>query len=184
MGLALICLICDTCYSKFGHYLTQFQELNQPSSFTSFNPFQSYSPIIVNTSFIDYNFCDPLSWSTTNDNTSDFAWTQQRLQPPSFSLTRLTFASHFQVQIKLPPQISEGAFWTQYPDFAYLLPGFFFTLTSTLAFFMTLVNVFQDLMEDEDITENNIATENVTLDNLLCNLSWSLQLMSLNRKVG
>jgi hypothetical protein len=158
-ALALICLVRDTCCGNFGHYLTQFQELDQPSGFASFDPFQSYSSVATNASSMDYNFYDPLARSTANDNTSDLAWTQQA---SSSSSTQPTSASTSRVQIELPPRISEGAFRAQYPAFARLLPGFF-ALASTLAFFMTPVNIFQDIMEDEDTTEDDFTTENVTL---------------------
>jgi hypothetical protein len=120
----------------------------------------------TNLSSGDYNFYDPLAQASDNVNSSldqAVAWTSTppEPQPSSSSLTQPT-SSHSRGQEPLSLHISKAAFRTRYPAFARLLPTFF-ALASTLAFFITSVNVLQDIEEDEDSSQDSeLGTENIT----------------------
>jgi hypothetical protein len=76
-------------------------------------------------------------------------------------LTQPTF-SHSKGQEPLSSHISKGAFQTQYHAFASLLPSFF-ALASTTVFFITSVNILQDIEKDEDTSQDSeLETEHIT----------------------
>jgi hypothetical protein len=132
------------------------------SGFTSLDSFQSQPSIATNISSGNYDFYNPLA-QTTQASNFDFdldqaaAWALPEPQPLSSSSTQPT-SSHSRGQQPLLSHISRGNFRTRYPAFARLLPSFF-ALAS--AFFMTSVNVLQDIEEDEDAAEEELGTESI-----------------------